>query len=157
MMKPFTRLYLNLLQNYNQNLDTSDFLILCYAHLDNGRCKERIQCSSKQEAEKLSNHIEFLYNKEEYQKAFEKNQQIKNNADFAIKKVIKECVSVICYGLDDKVFDSAFELSKIQCEQLQSDVQFSYDMDDLYEKTLLNYKLLINHLLNSEQKAEDCK
>ena len=77
-MKHLNQLYLTLLKNYNPNLDSSnpEFLILCYAHVNNGRSKERIQCSSKQEAEKLSSHIEYLYNKEKYELAVEKNQSI---------------------------------------------------------------------------------
>ena len=147
MMK-LTQLYLTLLKQYNPNLDSSDpeFLILCYAHVDNGRCKEQIQCSSKQEAEKLSSHIEYLYNKEKYELAVEKNQKIKTNADRVIKQTIKECVNIVYDGLDDKVFETAFELSKMQLDKQYFGNHFIYDMDLLYENILLNYKLLLDHI-----------
>ena len=147
MMK-LTQLYLTLLKQYNPNLDSSDpeFLILCYAHLDDGRCKQQIQCSSKQEAEALSSHIEYLYNKEKYELAVEKNQKIKTNADRVIKQTIKECVSVVYDGLDDKVFETAFELSKMQLDKQYFGNHFIHDMDLLYENILLNYKLLLDHI-----------
>lgn len=147
-MKHLNQLYLTLLKNYNPNLDSSDpeFLILCYAHVDNGRCKEQIQCSSKQEAEKLSSHIEYLYNKEKYELAVEKNQKIKTNADRIIKQTIKECVNIVYDGLDDKVFETAFELSKMQLDKQYFGNHFIYDMDLLYENILLNYKLLLDHI-----------
>lgn len=144
MMK-LTQLYLTLLKQYNPNLDSSDpeFLILCYAHLDDGRCKQRIQCSSKQEAEALSSHIEYLYNKEKYELAVEKNQKIKTNADRVIKQTIKECVGVVYDGLDDKMFETAFELSKMQLDKQQFGNHFIHNMDSLYENILLNYKFLV--------------
>lgn len=143
MMK-LTQLYLTLLKQYNPNLDSSDpeFLILCYAHLDDGRCKERIQCSSKQEAETLSSHIEYLYNKEKYELAVEKNQKIKNNADRLIKQTIKECVGIVYDDLDDKLFEITFELSKMQLDKQQFGNHFIHNMDSLYENILLNYKFL---------------
>ena len=146
MMK-LTQLYLTLLKQYNPNLDTSDpeFLILCYAHLDYGRCKQRIQCSSKQEAEALSSHIEYLYNKEKYELAVEKNQKIKNNADRVIKQTIKECVGIVYDGLDDKVFETAFELSKQQLDEEKFGKYLIYDMDKLYERILLNYRILTSY------------
>lgn len=146
MMK-LTQLYLTLLKQYNPNLDSSDpeFLILCYAHLDDGRCKERIQCSSKQEAEALSSHIEYLYNKEKYELAVEKNQKIKNNADRVIKQTIKECVGIVYDGLDDKVFETAFELSKMQLDEEKFGKYLIYDMDKLYERILLNYRILTSY------------
>lgn len=146
MMK-LTQLYLTLLKQYNPNLDSSDpeFLILCYAHLDDGRCKERIQCSSKQEAEALSSHIEYLYNKEKYELAVEKNQKIKNNADRVIKQIIKECVGIVYDGLDDKVFETAFELSKMQLDEEKFGKYLIYDMDKLYERILLNYRILTSY------------
>ena len=148
MMK-ITQLYLTLLKQYNPNLDSSDpeFLILCYAHLDDGRCKERIQCSSKQEAETLSSHIEYLYNKEKYELAVEKNQKIKNNADRLIKQTIKECVRIIYDDLDDKLFEIAFELSKMQLDKQQFGNHFIHNMDSLYENILLNYKFLSTYPL----------
>lgn len=144
MMK-LTQLYLTLLKQYNPNLDSSEpeFLILCYAHLDDGRCKQRIQCSSKQEAEALSSHIEYLYNKEKYELAVEKNQKIKTNADRVIKQTIKECVRVVYDGLDDKVFETAFELSKKQLDEEKFGNHFIHNMDSLYENILLNYKFLV--------------
>ena len=143
MMK-LTQFYLTLLKQYNPNLDSSDpeFLILCYAHLDDGRCKERIQCSSKQEAETLSSHIEYLYNKEKYELAVEKNQKIKNNADRLIKQTIKECVGIVYDDLDDKLFEITFELSKMQLDKQQFGNHFIHNMDSLYENILLNYKFL---------------
>ena len=143
MMK-LTQLYLTLLKQYNPNLDSSDpeFLILCYAHLDDGRCKERVQCSSKQEAETLSSHIEYLYNKEKYELAVEKNQKIKNNADRLIKQTIKECVGIVYDDLDDKLFEITFELSKMQLDKQQFGNHFIHNMDSLYENILLNYKFL---------------
>ena len=144
IMKHLNQLYLTLLKQYNPNLDSSDpeFLILCYAHLDDGRCKERIQCSSKQEAEALSSHIEYLYNKEKYELAVEKNQKIKNNADRVIKQTIKECVGIVYDGLDDKVFETAFELSKCNWISNSLVIISSINMDSLYENILLNYKFL---------------
>lgn len=148
MMK-LTQLYLTLLKQYNPNLDSSDpeFLILCYAHLDDGRCKERIQCSSKQEAETLSSHIEYLYNKEKYELAVEKNQKIKNNADRLIKQTIKECVGIVYDDLDDKLFEITFELSKMQLDKQQFGNHFIHNMDSLYENILLNYKFLSTYPL----------
>lgn len=144
IMDHLNKLYFTLLKNYNPNLNSSDpeFLILCYAHLDDGRCKQRIQCSSKQEAEALSSHIEYLYNKEKYELAVEKNQKIKTNADRVITQTIKECVGIVYDGLDDKVFETAFELSKKQLDEKKFGKYLIYDMDKLYESTLLNYKLL---------------
>lgn len=135
------------MKNYNPNLDSSnpEFLILCYAHVNNGRSKERIQCSSKQEAEKLSSHIEYLYNKEKYELAVEKNQKIKTNADCIIKQTIKECVGIVYDSLDDKVFETAFELSKMQLDKQQFGNHFIHNMDSLYENILLNYKFLTDY------------
>ena len=146
-MKHLNQLYLTLLKNYNPNLDSSnpEFLILCYAHVNNGRSKERIQCSSKQEAEKLSSHIEYLYNKEKYELAVEKNQKIKTNADCIIKQTIKECVGIVYDSLDDKVFKTAFELSKMQLDKQQFGNHFIHNMDSLYENILLNYKFLTDY------------
>ena len=129
----------------NSTSSDPEFLILCYAHLDDGRCKERIQCSSKQEAEALSSHIEYLYNKEKYELAVEKNQKIKNNADRVIKQIIKECVGIVYDGLDDKVFETAFELSKMQLDEEKFGKYLIYDMDKLYERILLNYRILTSY------------
>lgn len=68
-MGSFATIYLNLLCDYNPNLDTSnsDFVIAWYAYLDDGKCKK---CETKFEAEQLSNHVSYVFDKEKYQKAF---------------------------------------------------------------------------------------
>lgn len=139
-MGSFATIYLNLLCDYNPNLDTSnsDFVIAWYAYLDDGKCKK---CETKFEAEQLSNHVSYVFDKEKYQKAFKQNQKIKTNAEQKIKQLMQECVGIIHKNFDNAAFQSAFELSKQQLDEEKFGKYLIYDMDKLYERTLLNYKV----------------
>ena len=58
---------------------------------------------------------------------------------------MQECVGIIHKDFDNAAFQSAFELSKKQLDEEKFGKYLIYDMDKLYERILLNYKLLTSY------------
>ena len=139
-MKTLSKIYFELMKQ-RKDVCQEDF-IECYYSYKNGEVKK---FASYFEAQKFSDNIEIVYSEKLYQKAVEKNDQIKHHAEQEIKQLMKERLGV---ASDDKFGNILFELSfelgeKIFDERCDSD---NYRKDYLFHLVSNYYDQITKHL-----------
>lgn len=143
-MKTLKEIYSELMKEHKY-VRTHDFLEYCYAY-KNGKCKK---FTSASEAQKFSNHVEYIFDGKRYKEALDKNDQIKHYAGQEIKRLMKDRLGVNSNDkLDNAFFELAFELGEREfdneCENFDS---YSHDdKDHLFVLVGVYYEKITEYL-----------
>ena len=119
-MKTLKEIYSELMKEHKY-VRTHDFLEYCYAY-KNGKCKK---FTSASEAQKFSNHVEYIFDGKRYKEALDKNDQIERYANQEIKRLMKERLGLDSEDkFDNALFELVFELGEREfnneCENFDS-------------------------------------